>query len=320
MATVTARAHPNIALVKYWGKRDPVLNLPAVGSISVTLSDMETETEVTLDPSAEADRFTLDGASAPAEAARVGRFLDRVRERAGIETHACVSSRNNFPTAAGLASSASGFAALTVAATRAAGLALDDRELSVLARLGSGSAPRSLFGGFVEMSAGRSTSGADAVARQLHPPRHWPLTVRVAITASGRKQVGSTEAMQLSERTSPFYGAWVERNAADLDEARAAIAHRDLERLARVTEASCLSMHAVALSSEPGLLFWNGTTVRVIHEVRAARARGLPVFFTIDAGPQVKVFSEAGTSFALEQVHGVEQVIEVGVGPGAEVV
>lgn len=315
----SARAHPNIALVKYWGKRDPALNLPAVGSISVTLSGMHTETNVAFDPDAAADTFTLDGAGNPAEAQRVSRFLDLVRERASIDTHAHVTSCNNFPTAAGLASSASGFAALALAATRAAGLSLGDAELSALARRGSGSAPRSMFGGFAEMAAGRAADGSDAVAHQLHDESHWPLEIRVAVTTSGRKSVSSTEAMQSSACTSPFYPAWVNGNAADLDEARAAIAARDFERLARVSEASCLRMHAVALSSDPGLLFWNDATVRVIHAVRDARDKGTAVFFTIDAGPQVKVFAEPGVSMRLDDIDGVERVIEAGVGPGAHV-
>ena len=170
----TARARTNIALVKYWGKADAALNIPAVGSISVTLGDLWSDTEVIFAASAVKDRLELDGAQDPAQTERVSRFLDLVRAAAGASHRARVVSRNNFPTGAGLASSASGFAALAAAACRALGLELSPRELSILARRGSGSAARSIFGGFVEMRRGAAADGSDAFAEPLAPPSHWP--------------------------------------------------------------------------------------------------------------------------------------------------
>jgi diphosphomevalonate decarboxylase len=318
-----ARAHTNIALVKYWGKRVAELNLPAVGSISVTLADLFTETSVVFVDDSERDTFELNGEVVCEERPRIERFLDRVRQRAGITAHARVSSSNNFPTAAGLASSASGFAALTLAATRAAGMRLPAAELSVLARLGSGSAPRSLYGGFSRMSAGTRDDGVDAIAQPLFDESHWPLAVLIAIVSSQRKPIGSREAMELSACSSPYYAAWIDGAEADLRTAEAAIAARDIESLAAVAEFNCLKMHAVATTSRPGVLFWSGATVDIIHAVRSARAAGTPAFFTIDAGPQVKVFCEPHhadrLADVLDSVGGVRQVIRTTIGPAAHV-
>ena len=201
MSTATARACANIALVKYWGKRPGPFNLPAAGSLSLTLDALVTTTQVAFDPDLAGDELVLDGASArPGELARTSEFLDLVRGAAGIATHARVISRNEFPTASGLASSASGFAALALAATRAAGLELPAPELSALARIGSGSAARSIFGGFVEMARGERADGRDAVAaplglREDEPP--WDLRLVVAITAAGEKAEGSTSACKI---------------------------------------------------------------------------------------------------------------------------
>ena len=204
-------------------------------------------------------------------------FLDRVRARAGIATRAEVATENSVPTASGLASSASGFAALALAASRAAGLQLSQSELSELARLGSGSAARSIFGGFVEMARGERADGRDAVASPLAlrddgPP--WDLRLVVAITAAGEKAEGSTSAMDRTARTSPFFPAWVASVPADLAEARAAIAAHDLARLGAVAERSALRMHATALAADPAIVYWNGATVAAIHATRAlARTR-----------------------------------------------
>ncbi|MEE4303958.1 MAG: diphosphomevalonate decarboxylase [Wenzhouxiangella sp.] len=314
-----ARAGANIALVKYWGKRDQRLNLPAAGSISVTLAGLETRTTVTPDPTLGADEFVLDGVDQPP--GRVGAVLDLVRERAG-ETVACrVESRNNFPTGAGLASSASGFAALAVAAGRAFGLDLSESDLSGLARRGSGSAARSIFGGFVEMDAGSLDSGADAVAHQLLPAGDWPLEVVVAITDSGSKAVGSRDGMNHTMKTSPYYPAWVETVADDLDAARSAIASRDFEALARTAEHSALKMHASMLAARPGLIYWNPATLACLHAVRTLRSAGTGVFFTIDAGPQVKAVCLPGDSERvaglLAEQPGVHDILVTGLGAGA---
>lgn len=321
---VTAEAHPNIALVKYWGKRDERLNLPAAGSISVTLGALTTRTSVCFDAALARDEIKLNGATDAAQARRLGAFLDLLRQRAGTQRHARVESVNDFPTAAGLASSAAGFAALAVAASGALGLDLEGCELSALARQGSGSAARSIFGGFVEMAAGERADGADAFARPLLAADEWPLALVIAITSGAPKEVGSRSGMVHTQRTSPYYAPWIETVKHDLDGARRAIAARDFARLADVAEGSCLAMHAAMLAARPGLIYWNAATLACLHEVRALRRGGVAVFFTIDAGPQVKAvcLPEARTRVvqALAAMAGVERVIESGLGGGARVV
>jgi diphosphomevalonate decarboxylase len=319
----SARARSNIALVKYWGKADSSLNIPAVGSISVTLDRLWSETEVRFDPALRTDRFILDGRRRREEEVRVVACLDLLRRRAGVSAGADVVSRNNFPTGAGLASSASGFAALAAAAARALGLDLTPRELSIVARRGSGSAARSIFGGFVEMHAGGAADGEDSYAEPLLEPRAWPLAVLIAVTDRCEKAVGSRAGMELSAASSPYYRAWIESSAEDLEAARIAIRRRDFEQLAEVAEHSCLKMHAAAMSSRPGLVYWNAATLACLHAVRAARSGGLAVFFTIDAGPQLKAVCEPAAQEQVERilraVPGVEEVLATGLGPGVEV-
>jgi diphosphomevalonate decarboxylase len=319
----TAVAHPNIALIKYWGKSDVEQNIPAVGSLSITLDGLTTTTSVSFDSDFEEDEFLLGGRASPEMAGRVTRCLDLVRERAGVRSRARVESDNDFPTAAGLASSASGFAALVTAADAALGAAIPRVELADLARRASGSAARSLFGGFVEL---RLTPDGPRPTEtgQILEPSDWPLRVAVAVTETGAKEIGSTEGMVRTERTSPYYAGWVKSSEEDLAEARSAIARRDFEALADVSESSCLKMHAVMLSARPGLVYWNGTTVECIRRVRKLRADGLPVFFTVDAGPQVKAVCapEAFERVAadLAAIEGVQQVLASGLGEGARVV
>lgn len=324
---VEAIARANIALVKYWGKRrvdaEAALNLPAVGSLSITLDALATRTRFRLDPQLAADEVRLNGREDEQAARRVARFLDILRERSGQRVFASIDSENNFPTGAGLASSASGFAALAAAGARAYGLSLAPAELSALARRGSGSAARSIFGGFVEWHRGERDDGADSHAEPLAPPEHWPLRVLVAVTDEGAKAVGSSEGMTRTEFTSPYFEAWVQGQEADLAEARAAVLARDFEKLADLSEFSCLKMHASALAARPGVIYWNGATLAGMHAVRALRARGLPVFFTIDAGPQLKAVCEPQAEAALREtllgIEGVRRVIASGLGGGVEV-
>lgn len=319
--SAVAEAHPNIALVKYWGKRDTVLNLPAVGSLSITLDGLRTRTRVGFLPEAGADRVTLNGRTDPAEASRVSACLDLLRAIAGVAWRAEVESSNNFPTAAGLASSASGFAALVLAGSAALGLDLPASALSVLARRGSGSAARSIFGGYVEWAHGEREDGSDSLAHPLLAASDWPLRVVVAVTSTTSKAIGSSEGMRRTVASSPYQRAWVEGQEADLAEARHAVLERDFEALAAIAEHSCLKMHALALAARPGLLYWNGASVECMHRLRALRADGVPVFFTIDAGPQVKAvcLPEAGqrVAAALREVPGVVEVLECGLGEGA---
>ncbi len=318
----TAIAHPNIALIKYWGKLDAARNLPAVGSISITLDSLATTTSVMFDQALTDDEFTLDGRSRPKQLDRVRRCLDLFRELSQGCPFASVVSENNFPTAAGLASSASGFAALVVAADGALATGLERAALAGLARRCSGSAARSIFGGFVELELDRDAE--TTTVRPILAAEDWPLSVVVAITSTAEKEVGSSEGMGLTERTSPYYGAWVTAADGDLRIARDAILGRDFEAVADISEHSCLKMHAVALAARPGLLYWNGATVECMRLVRHLRRRGTAVFFTVDGGPQVKAIclpgQAGGVAAALGEVPGVVEVLTCGLGAGARIV
>lgn len=281
----TAVSCSNIAFIKYWGNADDALRLPANSSLSMNLDGLTTTTTVAFDPNLAEDVVVIDGQerSGPARQ-RVVAHLDRVRALAGITARARVVSESNFPSGAGMASSASAFAALSLAATRAAGLALSEPELSALARLGSGSACRSVPPGFVEWQAGHSheTSYAFSIA----PPDHWPLCDVIAIVSTGHKPVGSSEGHRLA-RTSPLHAARVASVPERLAAAKAALLHRDLVAFGPPVEEDGLTMHAVMMTSRPPLHYWLPGTVEVIQAVLRWRSAGLGVYFTIDAGPNV---------------------------------
>jgi diphosphomevalonate decarboxylase len=317
-----ARAGANFALIKYWGKADARLNVPAVGSISITLDSLFTETSVALDPNLGADELTLNGLRRDEDLEKITACLDLLRSKAGVTTRAAVTSTNNFPTGAGLASSASGFAALVRAAEGALELELSPRERSIFARQGSGSAARSIFGGFVEMHAGNAADGSDSFAEPLLDKDAWPLEVVIAVTAKGEKEVGSRSGMTRSASSSPYYASWVAGQPADLRIGRDAIRARDFGALAEIAEHNCLKMHAAAMSAQPPLVYWNGATVECLHAIRRLRAGGVPVFFTIDAGPQVKAVCAPGArpkvEAALRGLHGVLELLTSRLGAGAE--
>lgn len=320
----TARAHSNIALVKYWGKRDAALNLPAAGSLSLTLAGLTTTTTVTFGEGS-ADALILDGrAMPPAALDKARRVLDLVRERAGLRLPARIESHNDFPTGAGLASSASGLSALTVAAAAAAGLDLGRTALSAIARVGSGSACRSLFGGFVEWQAGSLADGSDSVAVPLHPPEHWDLRVVVAVVSEREKPVGSTRGMEHTRETSPYHVPYLATVDADLRAAREAIAARDLHGLARVAERSSLRMHAAMMGADPALTYLTSDTWQVIEAVRGLQRAGAPAFLTMDAGPNVKVFCAPDAvetvRRALLELRSVRRLVAARPGAGAELV
>ena len=298
-----ARAQPNIALIKYWGKRDTARNLPAVGSISVTLESLCTTMRVDFDDALEGDTLVVNGARNDAMLARVSRCLDSVAGSRRLR--AAVRSESNFPIAAGLASSASAFAALVVAADAAAGTDLGRERLASLAGGASGSAARSIYGGIVELA----NDGEGISLTSLCAPGDWPLSVVVAITATSPK---------------PFYQRWVEQQDADLAAARAAITSRDFAGLAEVAEHNCLKMHSVMWASRPPMVYWNATTLDCMDAVRQLQAEGVPVFFTIDAGPQLKAVCEPAVVDAVRErltaINGVEQVMVTSLGDGARVI
>lgn len=316
--SATAWASPNIALVKYWGKAAGEGNKPAAASLSMTLAGIGACTRVCFDESLSADTLLLDGREDQATLARVSRCLDDIRALRKERSKAAVVSENNFPTGAGLASSAAGFAALAVAADAALETRLSAKALSRIARRASGSAARSIWGGYVLLPAGN-----DPVAEPLFDETYFPLDVVIAVVSRAVKAVGSTEGMTRTQRTSDYYEAWIRHQGADLSVAKQALAARDFDALAAVAEASCLKMHAVMLATRPGLIYWAPATVACLHAIRALHAEGVPVFFTIDAGPQVKAFClpEVSDQVAdrLADVEGVLEVIRTRTGAGASV-
>lgn len=311
----TARAQPNIALIKYWGKRDSIRNLPAVGSISITLADLVTTMSVEFDDSLHADVFVVNDKEDPAMLPRVARCLDSVGGKQ--RRRARIVSECNFPIAAGLASSAAAFAALVVAADAAAGQSSTTAELASLAGRASGSAARSLHGGYVELE----NRDDDIVVRSLRSADDWPLKVVVAITAKGPKPVSSGEAMEVGRKTSPFFDRWIDQQPADILDAKAAIADRDFAKLASIAEHNCLKMHSVMWASRPPMIYWNSATLACMQTVRELQSQGVEVFFTIDAGPQVKAVCTAGDQprvlEALTATTGVQDIMLSGLGDGA---
>lgn len=322
-ATVRVRSLANLALVKYFGKRDRQLNLPAGPSLSLTLEPLETLTELRVDARLAEDTVWLGGKPASATfTARASQFLDIVRAASGDKRHAEVHTSNSFPTAAGLASSASGMAALALAATTAYGLELNKTELSALARRGSGSAARSICGGIVAWHEGTAADGSDSVAHTLRSADEWDLRVVVGLAATGPKEVGSTEAMERTRTTSPYYGDWIRAVHEDFEAALRAVDDQDFTLLGEIAERSALSMHAAALAARPGIAFWNGITVSALHLTRALRRRGVEAYFTCDAGPQPKLLvqpeHQAQASEALRELPGIEGIIECHLGQGAQ--
>jgi diphosphomevalonate decarboxylase len=329
MSEACSIAHPNVALSKYWGKREGGGNLPAVPSLSVTLAGLETRTRVRFDSSLQEDRMVLNGERADdASQTRTSELLDRVRRASGETRRAEVRTRNDFPTASGLASSASGFAALALAATRAAGLQWGPAQVSDLARQSSASAARSLFGGYVELLAGPIGAPDDAhenvllAAHSIAPPGHLPLSILVCVTTEARKTIGSTEGMRRTMAHSPYARAWLEEAPRLHARLRDALLAGDFVTVGELAEASALAMHASAIAA--GVTYWTGATLDALAAVRALRAAGTQAFATIDAGPHVKVLARANEAAhvrdAMRRTPGVERVIEARPGEGARLV
>ncbi len=318
----TAQASPNIALIKYWGNRDHALRIPANSSLSMNMGGLATTTTVAFDDSLKTDVVVLDGVEqSGASRDRVSRLLDRVRALAGLAACARVESHSNFPAGAGLASSASGFAALAVASAAAARRNLDEAALSRLARAGSGSACRSVPAGYVEWQAG--TNDETSYAFSIAPPEHWDLHDVIAIVDVAHKAVGSTQGHVLAD-TSPLHAGRVATIPGRLSRLKAALLDRDFAALAPIVEDDALAMHSVMMTSNPPLIYWQPATVSIIHAVRAWRADGLPVCFTIDAGPNVHCLCESSAAgevkHRLGTIGGVQDVLTVSPGGAAHLV
>lgn len=308
--TATAIAMPNIAFIKYWGNCNPRARVPANGSISMNLAGLETRTTVTFDPELQADQLILNGAPVSGLAlARVIEFLDRVREMAKLACSARVDSQNNFPMGAGIASSASAFAALSLAASRAAGLLLSEWALSALARTGSGSACRSVPGGYVEWIVEACSEYSAAIS--IAPADHWELADCIAIISQEHKPTGSTEGHALAY-TSLLQVARVDDAPRRLEICRLAILERDFDSLAEIIELDSNLMHAVMMTSQPPLLYWQPATIALMQAVKEWRAGGLPAAYTIDAGPNVHVLCPASAAGQVaEQIRQIPGVLEV---------
>jgi diphosphomevalonate decarboxylase len=320
--TATAIANPNIAYIKYWGNRDEDLRLPVNGSISMNLAGLFARTTVRFDSQLEQDQFTFNNVPTSGPALeRVTRFLNIVRAMAQESVCAQVISENNFPTGAGIASSAAAFAALALAGSRAIGLELSEPELSRLARRGSGSASRSIPAGFVEWTPG--SAEADSYAFSIAPPDHWDLVDCVVVLQTGHKPVGSTQGHALAP-TSPLQEGRVAHAPQRLDICRRALLERDFETFAEIVELDSNLMHAVMMTSSPPLFYWEPESLLVMKEVKAWRAAGWEVCYTLDAGPNVHVICRSGAVDAvvtrLKDLPGVQQVLTARPGGPAQLV
>ena len=320
--TATSIAFSNIAFIKYWGNQDNDMRVPSNDSISMNLDGLYARTTVTEDVFLSSDELTINGRMVSGAALqRASNILDLARVRAGKKHFMRVESENNFPSGAGIASSAAAFAALALAAAHAAGLDLSEAELSRLARRGSGSASRSIPSGFVEWQAG--TCDEDSYAFFIAPPEHWALADCVAIISSEHKKTGSTEGHALAW-TSPLQAARVADAPRRLEICRRAIMERDFDSFASIVELDSDMMHAVMMTSTPALHYWKPGTLRVMQAARAWRRDGLPACYTVDAGANVHIISPAEhaeeVANRLRKLSEVQQTLVAKVGGGARIV
>jgi len=317
----TAKAHTNIALIKYWGKRDESLILPMNSSLSVTLDTFYTVTTVEFNEKLTEDVFFLNGEKADhTDTERVSNYLSAIRKFAKKHLFAVVRSENHVPTAAGFASSASGYAALAAAATKAIGLNLPPQELSQFARLGSGSACRSIYGGFVEWQKGVKEDGSDSFAVPILHEDDFPIAVLSVMVATNRKKVLSRAGMKRTVETSPFYQGWLDTVEHDLSELKHALELRDFTLLGEIAERNALKMHATTLGANPPFYYWQSATMEVMEAVQNIRSQGIEAYFTMDAGPNVKVLclpeDEQKVYDQLKQIPSVKKIFTCHPGPG----
>lgn len=317
----TARAHTNIALIKYWGKRDADLILPYTDSLSLTLDEFYTTTTVNFDSQLKQDHLIIDGqVISPDKSAKVARFMDLVRQMSGQKAFAKIKSINHVPMSAGLASSASAFAALAAAASRAAGLNLTPTELSRLARRGSGSATRSVFGGLVQWH--RGTDDESSYAEPIMEKVDFGLEMIAIMINRQQKKVSSRGGMQASVDTSPYFEIWPKVVEQDLKAIKIAIQEHNISKIGEITEANAMRMHALTLSAQPPFTYFEASTIKAINLINQLRQTGLNCYYTMDAGPNVKVIYDQKDRpqllAALGQVFGQENLVVAQPGPGIE--
>jgi len=315
---VTAQAHANIALVKYWGKQPGPDHIPATPSISLALDKLVTKTTVNRSKD-RSDHFQINN-SAPDGTAfhRLARYLETWRKEKLIEGNFQVSSENSFPTKAGLASSASGFAALAMALSAFSEEKLSSEEISRLARRGSGSAARSIPGSLAIMPL-----SDDPMSKVLLPADEVPWGMVVAVVSGGKKHMGSTEAMELSRQTSPFFATWIEQAKRDYTDMLAAIEKLDFTRVGEISEGNAKSMHACMMATRPALIYWSGTTVEIIRAAQQWRDDGLETYVTIDAGHHVALLGKLENLDKIakktSKIHGVTKALICKPAGGAEI-
>ncbi|EHS86440.1 Mevalonate diphosphate decarboxylase [Limosilactobacillus gastricus PS3] len=317
----TARAHTNIALIKYWGKRDADLILPYTDSLSLTLDEFYTTTTVDFDSQLKQDHLIIDGqVISPDKSAKVARFMDLVRQMSGQKAFAKIKSINHVPMSAGLASSASAFAALAAAASRAAGLNLTPTELSRLARRGSGSATRSVFGGLVQWH--RGTDDESSYAEPIMEKVDFGLEMIAIMINRQQKKVSSRGGMQASVDTSPYFEIWPKVVEQDLKAIKIAIQEHNISKIGEIAEANAMRMHALTLSAQPPFTYFEASTIKAINLINQLRQTGLNCYYTMDAGPNVKVIYDQKDRpqllAALGQVFGQENLVVAQPGPGIE--
>ena len=315
-----ARAQSNIALIKYWGNRDETLRLPANPSISFNLDGLFTEVQVTW--GVDSDSLSINGVLAPPDASeRISSHLSALRQRMGFEGFAQVDSKTNIPLGAGIASSAAAFAALTVAATSAAGFECDEATLSALSRLGSGSAARSIPTGFVSLPVAEDHAACHAHC--IAPPNHWSLADVIALIETAPKAVSSLEGHR-SAQTSPLQSARIKSALERYRQCERAILTRDFDSLADVVELDSNAMHAIMMTSQPPLLYWHPASIAVMNAVTDWRANGVPVCYTLDAGPNVHCICPKEVAHrirdGLQNIPGVVEIRTAFVGSGAHLI
>ncbi len=325
MKMATVEATPNIAVTKYWGKRDTKLMLPQNGSLSFTMDEtIKTRTTVAFDESFKEDEVWLGGTKLEGkELQKISSFLDIVREKAGVNLKARVATINGFPTAAGMASSASGIAALACAATKALGLNLDVKELSILARRGSGSASRSITGGFVEWKRGEKDDGSDCYAEQVAPASHWPeLRNVIAVTAKEKKKVSSRAGMKQTVETSTLYSARLAYIPNLVETVKKAVLAKDFATFGEKIMRESGNMHAVMLDTWPPILYLNDVSKQVIYAIHEynEKAGGIVAAYTFDAGPNAHVYTTEDQveeiKKMLSEIEGIESTLVCGIGKG----
>jgi diphosphomevalonate decarboxylase len=313
----TAVAHPNIALVKYWGKRDEKLILPHQSSLSVTLGPLSVTTSVEWGQGAHV--IEINGKPAfGTEAARVVEILELLRAEKPDLGHGRMVSRGDFPAAAGLASSAAAFAALAVAARAAGGWPRDTRAESVLARRGSGSACRSIQGGVCIWHRGENPDGSDSFATQELSEKHWPeLRLLVAMVSREEKEVKSRDGMRSAVETSPYYEAWKRDAEAEVPRALEALRKKDLRAIGEIAERNAWRMHATSLAADPPLCYLKPQTLEVIRALARLRRDGIPAYFTLDAGPNPVVLTDAAHEKTVIEALRAESVVRCNPGGDA---